>query len=416
VTSQAGSAPIATCMVIVGASLAGLRAAERARADGFEGEVVLIGDEPCLPYDRPPLSKAYLEGSVDDTTFRGEVTLNDDLRLDLRLGVRAVGLDTARRLVLTDDGPTAFTHLIVATGSSARTIDGIGRLAGVHVLRTQADAVQVRNALNDASRVVVIGGGFIGSEIASVCGKRGARVTIVEAAEVPLQRAVGIVGAALMNLHRKHGVEVLTGTSVAGLEGDTVVTGVRLQDGRLVDADLVVVGIGSSPATGWLEGSGVELHPIDRGVVCDQYLATNVPGIWAAGDVAHWHNATYDKVMRLENWTSAAQQGAHAARNALSEQPVAYETVPYYWSDWREDRIQFVGVPDADNVQVGAGDIDSGRAVILYSSKGRLVGALTLNEPRQIMKLRGLITAGATTADAVELVLSIQAKSALAVK
>jgi NADPH-dependent 2,4-dienoyl-CoA reductase/sulfur reductase-like enzyme len=411
VTSET-DAPPADPLVIVGASLAGLRAAEAARSEGFGGRVVLIGDEPWLPYDRPPLSKAYLESDVADTTFRDRATLTEELGLELKLGTRATGLDTAGRRVLTDDGPVEYGQLIIATGSGAKPIAGMDGRAGVFVLRTRSDAERVRDALDAAERVVVIGGGFIGSEIAAACSRRAAHVTIVEAAEVPLMRAVGPVGSALMDLHRQNGVEVLTASPVAELVGADRVTGVRLADGAHLPADLVVVGIGSAPSTAWLEGSGVALDPRDRGVLCDQSLATNVPGIWAAGDVAHWPNPAFDRVMRLENWTSAAQQGAHAARNALAREPKAYETVPYYWSDWRADRLQFVGIPDADDIQVAAGAIDSGRATVLYGARGRLVGALTLNQPRHIMKLRALIASRATTEAAGELVRSLPAKAA----
>lgn len=399
-------------LVIVGASLAGLRAAEAARAEGYDGRIVLIGEEPVAPYDRPPLSKAYLTGDVEDTTFRDEATLLADLELDLRLGVKATGLDTAAHAVLTSAGPVPYGALIIATGSTARHLDGAGGLAGVHVLRTAEHARQLRAALETAQQVVVVGGGFIGSEIASVAGKLGARVTIVEAADVPLLRAVGPVGAQLMDLHRLHGIEVLTGVAVARLTGDGAVDAVELTDGTKLPADLVVVGVGSIPATDWLQGTEVQLHPIDGGVVCDAFLATSVPDVWAAGDVAHWHNATFDRAMRLENWTSAAQQGAQAVRNALREDPVAYATVPYYWSDWRQDRIQFVGVPDGAQVDVVLGGIADGRGVVLYSDNGRLVGALTLNEPRHIMKLRGLVASRATTQEAIDLVASIAARSA----
>lgn len=403
-------------LVIVGASLAGLRAAEAARGEGFGGTIVLVGDEDAVPYDRPPLSKAFLQGTVADTTFRSRATLLDELKLDLRLGVRATGLDVAARTLTTTAGPITYGALIIATGSTARQLDGVDGMGGVHVLRTVEHARQLRSALESARNIVVIGGGFIGSEIASVANKNGVSVTIVEAAPVPLRRAVGDLGSELMNLHRAHGIDVRTDVAVTRLIGNDSVEGVLLADGTILQADLVVVGVGSSPATQWLEGTGVELHAVDRGVVCDANLSTGVPGIWAAGDVAHWHNGAFDRVMRLENWTSAAQQGAHAARNALSEKPIPYETVPYYWSDWRDHRIQFVGVPDGDTVVTVLGGLDRGRAVVLYGSADRLVGALTLSEPRHIMKLRGLVGARGTLEQARALVEATAGRHAVAVE
>lgn len=389
--------------VVVGASLAGLRAVEAARREGFTGEIVLIGDEPHLPYDRPPLSKAFLEGRTEDTTFRDLATLTEQLEITLQLGSPATSLDATRKQVTTTSATIGYDKLIIATGSAARTIDGLSGMRGVHVLRTRDDAASIRDAIRSGARVVVIGGGFIGSEVASSCHKLGADVTIVEAAAVPLVRAVGAdLGAILTELHERHGVRTLTGVAVDEVVGEDAVRAVRLSDGTTIPADLLVVGIGSAPATAWLAGSGVSLHARDGGVLCDEYLATNVPDVWAAGDVAHWHNAAFGRTMRLENWTSAAEQGAQAARNALHPEPSAYRTVPYYWSDWYDRRIQFVGVPDADEVRICAGSVEEGKLVALYRGGDQLVGALTMNDPRRIMKLRGLISSGAAWSDALE--------------
>ncbi len=273
-------------LVIVGASLAGLRAVEAARTEGFTGEIALIGDEQHLPYDRPPLSKAFLEGRTQDTTFRDVATLTDELGVQLHLGSPATGLDLEHRKVIAGGSEIEYDRLIIATGSTARTIDGGSALRGVHVLRTKDDAVAIREAVTPGARVIVVGGGFIGSEVASSCLKLGARATIVEAAPVPLTRAVGSLGAALTTLHGMNGVEVRTGLAVDELLGENRITAVRLSDGSILEADLLIVGIGSSPATSWLEHSGLALHPIDRGVLCDENLATNSDGVYAAGDVA----------------------------------------------------------------------------------------------------------------------------------
>jgi NADPH-dependent 2,4-dienoyl-CoA reductase/sulfur reductase-like enzyme len=213
------------------------------------------------------------------------------------------------------------------------------------------------------------------------------------------------MGAALTELHRRHDVSVRTGVAVHSVERDHSggLRSVVLSDGSVLDADTVVVGIGSTPATGWLENSGLVLHPADRGIVCDENLRSSAPRVWAAGDVAHWHNATFDRVMRLENWTSAAQQGAHIARAAVTGRPAAFSTVPYYWSDWYSHRIQFVGVPDADET-LTYGSVDDGRMTALYRRGDRIGGALTLDRPRHIMKLRALIARGALWSQAVDLV------------
>ncbi|MGW6458876.1 NAD(P)/FAD-dependent oxidoreductase, partial [Streptomyces sp. NPDC055078] len=380
-------------LVVVGASLAGLRAVESARRGGFGGRIVLIGAEPHLPYDRPPLSKAFLDGDADLPPFRTEQTLRQELRVDLRLGTTATGLDPATRTVRTTAGEVRYDALVIATGAAARRMPGAGRLRGVHTLRTLDDARAVRTALDAGARTVVIGAGFIGSEVASAAHKRGLRVTIVEALPVPLVRAVGErMGGACAALHRRHGMDLRCGSGVAALEGDGAVESVRLTDGTELPAGLVVAGIGAAPATGWLEGSGLTL---DDGVVCDENLFTGVPGVYAAGDVARWHNPVFGRPMRLEHWTSAAEQGAAAARNALGPAgPEPYGCVPYFWSDWYDTRIQFVGAVAADEVRVAGGDPADGRFVALYRDGDRLAGALTMNGQTEIMKYRRLILGG----------------------
>ena len=402
-TSGAALGPADT-LAIVGASLAGLRAAEAARSDGFEGRIVLIGEELHAPYDRPPLSKAYLEDQTADTTFREHSVLVDDLGIDVRLGQRATRLDTTRKTVSTTAGTVEYERLIIATGVHARSIPGTDGLAGVHLLRTRDDATALRSELRPNVRVVVIGGGFIGSEVASSSMKLGASVTIVEAAPVPLARAVGPLGLVLTELHTSHGVAVRLGVGVESFTSDGGrISGVVLADGTELPADVLVIGIGASPATGWLRDSGLELNAFDGGVICDASLATSAPDVWAAGDVAHWHNSAFDQIMRLENWTNAAAQGAHAARNAINANDDPYSTVPYSWSDWYGHRIQFVGIPTADEVVVHSGSIEEGRMIALYRTGDRIVGALTVRQPRQIMKFRSLIENGATWNAALDL-------------
>ncbi|KSU69298.1 MULTISPECIES: NAD(P)/FAD-dependent oxidoreductase [Rhodococcus] len=393
-------------LVVVGASLAGLRAVEAARKTGFTGPITLIGGEKHLPYDRPPLSKAYLEaGSEPESTqFRDSRTFSDELDVTLLLGRRATSLDTARKVVVVDDregrSEVHYDALVIATGADARLLPGTEGLAGVHSLRTIDDAIAVRAALDANARTVVIGAGFIGSEVAAAARKRGVDVTVVEALATPLVRAVGErLGGAIASLHERNGTPLLCGVGVSAVEGAGRVERVVLSDGTVLPADLVVVGIGAVPATGWLEDSGLTL---DNGIVCDENLYTGVEGVYAAGDVARWHNTLFDRSQRLEHWTSAAEQGAVAARNALDPDAVkAYTTVPYFWSDWYGSRIQFVGVPQADEIVVVDGELDSDRWVALYREGDRLVGALTLNGQAVIMKYRGLLMKGATWADAL---------------
>lgn len=389
-------------LVVVGASLAGLRAAEAARKAGFTGSVTLVGAEEHLPYDRPPLSKAYLDPAPTppDTTFRAREVF-DDAEIDLRLGTTATQLDPADRTIHTSQGPLPYDIAVIATGSSARVLPGTAAMAGVVTLRTLDDAVTVRTALDNRARTVVVGAGFIGSEVASGARKRGLGVTVVEALPVPLVRAIGTdMGGACADLHRRNGVDLRCGVGVEKVLGNGHVEAVQLSDGSTLEADLVVVGVGADPATEWLETSGITL---DRGVVCDETMATSLPGVYAAGDVARWHNPLFDASMRLEHWTSAAEQGALAVRNALDPQAAKpYSTVPYFWSDWYDTRIQFVGVPEADEIVTVTGHLEDGQFVALYRRGDRVVGALALDHQTHIMKYRALIAKRASWEQALD--------------
>lgn len=388
--------------VVVGASLAGLRTVEAARRKGYTGRITLIGAETHLPYDRPPLSKAFLDADHEAVAppFRTEEHLRDELGVDLRLGAPATALDAAAGTVAVGEGEIRYDRLVIATGAAARSLPGTEGMTGVHSLRTLDDALAIRAALDAGARTVVIGAGFIGSEVASGARKRGLPVTIVESLDVPLTRSVGPeAGKVCADLHLANGTDLRCGTGVQGIVADRGrAVGVRLDDGTTVPADLVVVGIGVVPGTGWLEGSGVTLHERDRGIVCDATLATTVPGVYAAGDVVHWPNPLFDdQVMRLEHWTNAAEHGAAAAAHALepaSAKPVS--SVPYFWSDWYGHRIQFVGVPQADEIEVVAQE----PYLALYRRAGRIVGALTVDRPTQIMKVRKLIAQRASYEDA----------------
>jgi NADPH-dependent 2,4-dienoyl-CoA reductase/sulfur reductase-like enzyme len=389
-------------VVVAGMSLAGLRAAETLRREGFEGQIVAIGDERYHPYDRPPLSKEFLagDGQPDELTLRKQGY--DDLDLDWRLGARAVALDAGARTVELHDGErVAFDGLVVATGSSPRRLPGQPDLPGVFTFRTVDDALAVRELLAGRPRVVIVGAGFIGSEIAATCRQRHLDVTVLEALPQPMVRGLGpVLGAACAQLHRDHGVDLRLGVGVEAIEGDGRVERVRLADGSTVDADVLVVGVGVTPNTGWLDGSGLA---IDDGVVCDETCLA-APGIVAAGDVARWPNPLFDgESMRLEHWTNATEQGVHAARRLLENDPgTPFAPVPFVWSDQYDVKIQTVGRVGADfDLHITHGSIEELQFVGLFGRAGRIVGALGFSRARHIMQYRRLIAERASWEDAL---------------
>jgi NADPH-dependent 2,4-dienoyl-CoA reductase/sulfur reductase-like enzyme len=396
-------------LVVVGASLAGLRAVQAARRSGYDGPIVLLGAEEHLPYDRPPLSKEFLTKDSEPVYYLTERELREDLAVDLRLGQPATGLDTVARTVKAGGARIPYARLIIATGARPKTLGHFPDLPGIRTLRTLDDAREIRQAIRTGSRLVIAGGGFIGAEIASSARARGATVTIAEAAPVPLVRAVGeIVGKALSGLHQRNGTRLVCGVQVERVLGTKRAEGVLLSTGEVIGADLVIVGIGAAPATEWLAGSGITLNPADGGVLCDQYLRASAPDVYAAGDVAHWPNAVLDCAMRLENWTNASDQGTQAAVNALfPERAHAYETVPYFWSDWYGNRIQFVGTALAESVSFASGGPDDEKFVALYRTGGRLVGAAALNEPRKVMKYRRFIASHGSWESALDLLTAL---------
>jgi NADPH-dependent 2,4-dienoyl-CoA reductase/sulfur reductase-like enzyme len=383
-------------VVVVGASLAGLSALETLRQEGFEGELVAVGAETELPYDRPPLSKQVLQGHWEpDKTMLRDQGQYDGLGVTWHLGRRATALDPAARTVTLDDGePLAYDGLVIATGATPRWLPGSEGLAGVHVLRTLAECLALRAELDGASRLCVVGAGFIGAEVAASARVRGVDVTVLEALPAPLARAFPAeLGAACAALHLDQGVDLRCGVTVAGFEGDGRVTGVRLGDGEVVEADVVVVGIGVVPETGWLETSGLTL---DNGVVCDSTCATSAPGVVAAGDIARWPNNLFGETMRVEHWSNAVEQGAAAAKRLLAGpgEAVEFAPVPYFWSDQYDTKIQFLGrCCPTDEVRIVDGSIEERRFVALFGRDGRLIGALAFNRPRLLMAYRKLLAA-----------------------
>ena len=390
-------------IVIVGASLAGLRAAEELRRLGFDGSLGLVGAEPHLPYDRPPLSKDFLAGTTDAEGLALRRQPYDDLDLDLRLGVRATGLDVAGRTVTTDAGDgLAYDGLVLATGAVPRRLPNQPDLPGIHVLRTLDDATSLRADLEGESRVVVVGAGFIGAEVAATCRARGLDVTVLEALASPMVRGLGpVLGDTLAGLHRDHGVDLRLSVGVAGFEGSGRVERVLLDDGSAIDADVVLVGVGAVPATDWLLGSGLT---IDNGVVCDATLLA-APGVVAAGDLARWPNPAFaGEVMRLEHWTNATEQGVAAAARLLATDRDAqpFASVPFVWSDQYDVKIQVVGhVRGDDDLEVVDGRLDERRFVAVFGRAGRLTGAVAFSRPRLLMQYRRLLVEGSSFADAL---------------
>ncbi len=385
-------------VVIVGASLAGLRAAEALRDRGYDGRLVLVGAEEHLPYDRPPLSKEILRGQWEPERIGLRRGGYESLGAELLLGRRATSLDLAGRKVVLDDGAQlAFDGLVIATGARPRTLGRAGQLEGVHVLRTLDDALAIRSALRARPRLAVVGAGFIGLEVAASARSLGLDVVLIEPQATPLASVLGVeMGAVCARLHRERGVDLRCGVAVEALEGDHRVERVRLSDGTTVATDLVVVGIGVVPCTEWLEGSGLCL---DDGVVCDASCAAGPPGVVAAGDVARWHNRLFDETMRVEHWTNAVEQGVAAAERLLAGEngAAAYAPVPLFWSDQYEVKLQFAGrARPGDEVRIVEGSPEQFRFVALYGRAGCLTGALALRRPRQLLRYVDMIAARAT--------------------
>jgi 3-phenylpropionate/trans-cinnamate dioxygenase ferredoxin reductase component len=413
--------PLDGVAVVVGASLAGWRAVETLRAEGFEGTLTLVGAEPHLPYDRPPLSKQVLAGTwPPEKAVLADRRRASELLVHEVLGREAVRLDVEGRAIELDDGSVLRADAVVlATGASPRSLTGteaLGREDGLFTLRTLEDSLALRAAVTKASqrRVVVIGAGFIGAEVASTCAALGCRVTVLEALDIPLSNVLGPeLGRHCASLHGAHGVDLRTGVSVAGVRRTGEGTGatgdapeglleVELADGERVAADVVVVGIGVAPSTEWLTGSGLE---IVNGVVCDHRLFA-AEGIVAAGDVARWewrHDGGAEQI-RIEHWQVAAEAGLMAARALVAgraEAP-AFSPVPYFWSDQFGIRFQVIGSPSGDDeVVIAEGSLQEGKFVALFGRAGRLRAVMAIGKPRQLMGFRPLLQSGCSFDDAL---------------
>ena len=408
-------------VVIVGASLAGLNAAESLRAEGFEGAITVVGDEPEPPYDRPPLSKQLLTGEWDEE--RLSLRTGDELgalELEFRSGTSAVGLDLAAQTVRLADGEVVpYDGLIIATGARALSLPFGGELEGIHTLRTQANALRIRDDFARGGPVVVVGAGFIGAEVASSARARGLEVTMVEALAGPM---LGPLGPELSDwarrLHADAGVEMRFEASVSALHGAPRVEAVELADGARLAADTVVVGVGVRPNVEWLADSGLS---VGDGVICDQYCRA-APGVFAAGDVARWPNGLFgpfaysepQRTMRIEHWTNAVEMGMAAARNLLLEsrgEPLeAFAPVPYFWSDQHGLSIMASGVTaPRDAFQLAHGTLESNRFAALYGLRGYLTGVVAVGWPRMLRRYQAMIRDRVSWEDALESAREIEA-------
>nr|WP_205843632.1 FAD-dependent oxidoreductase [Nakamurella deserti] len=372
-------------VVVVGASLAGHATARALRHQGFTGRLTLIGAEPHRPYDRPPLSKDFLTGALTEDDLALEGT-DENLDAEWLLGRRATALDADDRTVTLDDGSrVSGDAVVVATGSTARRLPGTP--PGVLTLRTLDDAVALRAALQPGARMVVIGAGFIGSEVAATAAARGLDVTVVEAGATPLAGPLGAwVGAAVAGLHARHGVRLLCGVPVAGFTGTDRVDGVTLTDGTHLPADVVVAGVGAAPAVDWLAGSGLDLS---NGLVCSALGATAAPGVYGVGDCAAWHDTVRGTPFRVEHWTDSRDRPVALATAMLAGPSPAALRAPYFWSDQYGVRIQFAGRRRGDEtVTVEAGSTEGADLLAVYRRDGDVVAVLGMNQPKLFTRIR----------------------------
>ncbi|MDQ4502398.1 FAD-dependent oxidoreductase [Sinomonas sp. ASV322] len=377
-------------LAIVGSSLAGLSAARAARSEGFDGRLVLIGDELHRPYDRPPLSKDFLSGKVGADSLALEDP-DQDLGAEWLLGTRAEALDAAGRTVVLADGRRVSADgVVLATGSTARVLPGFEGFENVYTLRTLDDAWRLRDELRPGAKLLVVGAGLIGAEVASTARAAGVDVVLIAGAGVPLGRSVGPdMGSILSGLHAVNGVELIRGATIVGHRGDSGkrLRAVELSDGRIIEADAVLVAIGGEPATTWLEGSGIH---VSDGIVCDDHGRTNIPGVVAVGDCAAWHDRHLGRTHRQGHWNAALTQPARAVKALLgTPDPEPLSTLPYFWSDQYGVRIQFSGHAElADRIEIEEGDATTHSFLAAYYRGDQPVAVLSSAQPRLFAKRR----------------------------
>ena len=390
-------------IVVVGASLAGLRVVESLRRQGYAGPITALGAESEPPYDRPPLSKQFLVDDWDEQKLALARDGIEKLEADWRLGRRAVGLDPERLCVELEGGTSVEGEaIVIATGARARRLPFGRELAGVLELRTLEDARRLRAALASQPRVVIVGAGFIGMELAASCRQKGLEVAVVEPLAAPLVRGLGsVLGERVADRHRAEGVVFHLEQGVEGFESDDSghVKAVRLSGGERLEADLVVVGIGAVPATEWLEGAGVEL---ENGVLCDATGATTRNGVYALGDCARWENPRYPERPRFEHWTSAVEQAEVVAERILHGKAGPFAPIPYVWTDQFDLRIAIAGeIREGDEMHVGQGALEDDRFLALFGREGRLVAAVGFKRPRPLLACRRKMAEGLSFADAI---------------
>lgn len=397
-----------TSVLIVGASLAGIRCATALRRADFDGEITLVGDETHCPYDRPPLSKQFLSGEWEaDRLALVQPTEWDELDITFLPGRRAVGLNVATRTVTLDEGEELSAEsIVIATGARPRQLPDADGVGGVHVVRTIDDSASLHADLSSGpKKVVVIGAGFIGAEVAATAHGAGHQVTLVEAAAVPMERGLGpVIGKICGDLHRREGVDLRLSTAVAGLHGDSAVDRVELVDGSMLDADVVVVGIGVVPNTEWLADSALELDPtLGNGVVTNERCEA-APNIYAAGDVACFPNEAFGgERMRIEHWENAVEQGTYVGRRIAGVEADPFAPVPWFWSDQYSYKIQLAGRPlGTDEMQIIDGSVEDDRFATIFGRDGQLTGVFGLNRPRPVMQFRRKIAERCSWDEALE--------------
>ncbi|UEA34263.1 FAD-dependent oxidoreductase [Mycobacterium avium subsp. avium] len=395
---MSGDASASNGIVIVGGGLAAARTAEQLRRSEYSGLITIVSDEVHLPYDRPPLSKEVLRKEVDDTALKPRQWY-DDNDITLRLGSAARSLDTAAQTLTLEDGITlGYDELVIATGLVPRRIPTIPDLDGIRVLRTFDESLALREHASAAQRAVIIGAGFIGCEVAASLRSLGVDVVLVEPQPTPLAAVLGQqIGELVARLHRAEGVDVRLGVGVSEVRGDTHVEAVVLTDGTELAADVVVIGIGSRPATDWLEGSGVAIDSVDRGVLCDEAGRTSAPNVWALGDVASWRDATGHQG-RVEHWSNVADQARVVVPAMLGKEVPPVVVVPYFWSDQYDVKIQCLGEPEADDI-VHIMEDDGRKFLAYYERDGALVGVVGGGMPGKVMKTRAKIAAAVPIAE-----------------
>jgi 3-phenylpropionate/trans-cinnamate dioxygenase ferredoxin reductase component len=363
--------------VIVGASLAGASAAAALRKEGFDGRIILIGEEAERPYERPELSKTYLRGEAKKDVHVHPVGFYDEHDIELWTGRRVDRLDLARREITVGDEPIRFDRLLLATGATPRDLDLPGsELDGIMTLRTMADADRIRERAEDVNVVAVIGGGWIGSEVAASLRQLGHDVTLVLPTRNPLEKVLGPeLGAMYREAHEEQGVSIVAGATATAFEGHGYVTAVRTADGRTVPAGLVVVGVGAEPRVELARQAGLR---VDDGILVDERLETSVPGIFAAGDVANATHPLYRRRLRIEHWDNAKRQGRTAAANMLGKAK-RYERIPYFYSDQYDIGMEYTGLAAPGDEVVFRGDRGAREFIAFWLRDGRVTAGMNVN-------------------------------------